>query len=296
MKKFPPLGRWFDVRLNVSNTHGYTRHDLRLKDGLSDADIESLSDELALLIARFRLTEQEYSDWLKYWKNTKPIPSDLKKRFQYGFWRSFVSSKQSDLPNGNVCPDKTALQGHIGEIIMYLIQSQFSDHQIMTVPQKPKEYSKDSGIDCLELCGMVSKPRTLHYVVWESKAITSPLLGKYPGKIYDQHLYMTPKSFKEMVDQLVDKCEDDPDLSRFVSKMVKDFFSARPTRKKCFGGCVSYSGQKFAPASAFSGFSIRFKSDLASDPRCKQVRLCAVGKLSGITDEVWNKVWNKLRP
>lgn len=296
MKKFPPLTKWFDVRLNVLNGYGYTRHDLRLKDGLSTLDLENFSDELALLIARFRLTEPEYSEWLKYWKTPKPIPLNLKKRFQFRFWRSFVSSRRSDPTSGKICPDKTALQGHIGEVMMYLIQLQYSNRLILTVPRRPKDYSKDSGIDCLELCGVTTKPRTLRYIVWESKAIMSSSLGKYPGKIYDQHLYMTPKSFKELVDQLADMCQDEPSLSRFVGKMVDDFFSRRPTTKKCFGGCVSYSGRKFAPPTAFSGFSVRFASELASDPNCRQVRLCALGELSTITDKVWDKVWSKLLP
>lgn len=296
MDKFPPLERWFDIRLNVSNLHKYTRYDLCIKRDLSNDDFDELSNELALLIARLRLRQNEYEQWLRYWGNSNPIPLKWKTRFRDRFWRGFVSDSATGQEGERIQFDEIALQGYLGELILYLIQFQYYEDRIGAVPKKPKEYSKDSGIDCLELCGIVDEPKSLHYIVWECKGLTSKTLSSYPSKIYNQHLHKTPKSFAEMVDQLADIYEQDDLMGSFVDGMIDDFYSRPPSRKKCFGGSVSYSGQRFARSDAFSVFWVRFENDLAEDAKCRQVRLCAVGDFSRIACQVQDRIWTKLLP
>jgi hypothetical protein len=269
---------------------------LCIKGDLSDNELDELSNALALLIGRLRLRPTEYEQWLQYWRNSKPIPLEWKKRFRDRFWRSFVSDEATDEVGGEVQFDEIALQGYLGEVILYLIQTKYYAHRIGVVPKKPKGYSKDSGIDCLELCGIVAEPSSFHYIVWESKGLSLGTLGSYPNKIYNQHLYQTPKSFAEMVDQLADIYGSDDVIADFVDEMIDDFYSRPPSRRKCFGGCVSYSGRGYARSDAFSTFWMRFKDDLAEDPRCCQVRLCAVGDFRGIACQVRDKIWTKLLP
>jgi len=293
MDEFPPLERWFEVRRGVSDSYRYTRYDLRL---LSNDGQDELSDELALLIARLRLRRNGYEEWLRYWGNPFPIPSEWKRRFKDRFWRGFVSDEATKRAGDAIQFDEVALRGYLGELMLYIVQTQYYELRIRAVPKTPKEYSKDSGIDCLELCGVAGDPDSLHYIVWESKSLTSDMLGNYPGKIYNQHLHQTPKSFAEMADQLADIYTNDDVMGCFVDEMIDDFYSHPPSRKKCFGGCVSYSGQRFARPDAFSTFVDRFKDSLAEDSRCRQVRLCAIGDLSGIAHQVQRKIWNKLLP
>lgn len=274
MDMFPSLERWFDLRLNVPNSYKYTRYDLCIKRDLSNDDLDELSDELALLIARLRLRPNEYEQWLRYWGNSTPIPLKWKRRFRDHFWRSFVSDEATEKAGGKIQFDEIALQGYLGELMLYLVQTQCYDHRIRAVPKKPKGYSKNSGIDSLELCGIVDDPESLHYIAWESKGLTSDTLGSYPSKIYN-NLHQTRKSFAEMVDQLEDIYDEDDLMGNFVKEMIEDFYRRPPSRRKCFGGCVSYSGQRFARSDAFSTFRIRFKDDLAEDSRCRQVRLCS---------------------
>lgn len=302
MNKFPSLGKWFDVRLDVSNSYKYTRYDLCIRC-LSDENFDELSDELALLIARLRLRQKEYKHWLRYWKNSIPIPLEWVQRFKDRFWRSFVSTEATKKADGKIEFDELALQGYLGELMLYLIQFQHYEQRICAVPKKPKDYSKDSGIDCLELCGFTDKPDSLHYIIWECKGLTSATLKDYPNKIYNQHLHETPKTFAEMVDLLADiydvgdkdKCIDNT-LGDFVDEMIDDFYSRPPSRRKCYGGCVSYSGKKFARSDAFSTFGTRFRNDLAEHNKCRQVRICSAGDFTIIIHQVRCKIWNKLLP
>jgi hypothetical protein len=205
---------------------------------LSNGDFNEMSDEFALLVARLRLRQNGYEQWLRYWGNSTPIPPKWKRRFRDRFWRSFVSDEATEKASGEIQFDEIALQGYLGELMLYLVQTQYYECRIRAVPKKPKEYSKDSGIDCLELCGIVNAPESLHYIAWESKGLTSDTLGSYPTKIYSQHLHQTPKSFAEMVEQLADiyEHEDDDAMASFVDEMIDDFYSRPPSRRKCFGG------------------------------------------------------------
>lgn len=297
MDQFPPLDKWFDVHLDVPNTHQYTRYDLCIRPDLTKDDIADLANELSLLIARLRLRPNEYQQWLVYWGNTTPVPDDWKRRFRDRFWRSFVSDEATETA-GTIQFDNDALQGYIGELMLYLIQTRHYECRLRAVPKKPKEYSKDSGIDCLELCGLVDDPESLHYIVWESKGIDSRALESYPHKIYRQHLHQTPKSFAEMADQLADvyEREEDEIMTDFIDEMIDDFYSRPPSNKKCFGGCVSYSGRRSARSDAFSTFQTQFENELAEDIKCRQVRLCATGGLSTIVRLVQDGIWTKLLP
>ena len=78
--------------------------------------------------------------------------------------------------------------------------------------------------------------------------------------------------------------------------MNDDFYRKPPSERKCFGGCVIYSGDGFARSDAFSRFRKRFQQELAPSPRCRQVRLCAIGDLSKVAREVREKIWNRLLP
>ncbi len=294
MDKFPRLDRWFEIRLDVPNPHGYMRHDLCIRGNLTAEDWEALCCELALLVARLRLNSTEFQTWVQCCSNSKPIPENWKRRFRYRFWRSFVSDKATAQAQGNCQPDYDALQGYLGEIILYVIQSQYYPERIAAVPNRPKEYSKKAGIDCLEICGNISDPPTLHYIVWESKGVTSQTLEGSPEKIYREHLNSTPKSFGEVVAQLADLHADEPILSDFIDSMIDDFFQRRPTSKKCFGACVSYSSGAFPPPAAFAHFRDRFNNQLAGNPRCRQVRTCAAGDFKMIVCRVWELIWTRL--
>ena len=74
----------------LSQRHKYTRYDLCIKRP-SQENLDSLADELALLIARLRLSSQEYLEWLKYWDTGEPIPPSQKQRYRDAFSYSFVS-------------------------------------------------------------------------------------------------------------------------------------------------------------------------------------------------------------
>lgn len=220
--KFPALDNWFSIRVDVDNPYNYTRYDLCLKPGV---DLDDIANQIASLIARLRLSKSELEVWEKSWTNCSPIPDDWKCRIQHRFWRGFVSNKATEDAGGKIKPDEMALQGHIGELILYIIQYQMQNNRIDAVPRRPKDYSKDSGIDCLELCGERENPRSLHYIVWESKGITGDTLGGYTRKIYNQHKFETPKVFAEAVDQLSDLHGADPVLSEFIGEMIDDFYT-----------------------------------------------------------------------
>jgi len=301
MNHFPPLDRWFEIRTDCPNPHHYTRYDLRVRPGLTPADIDDLASEIALLIARLRLNPREYDIWLHCWNNLAPVPTELLERFRDRFWRGFISTAATKRAGEVPQFDEIALQGHLGELMLYLVQDQLYKERIRAVPRRPKEYSKDSGIDCVELCGSVDVPSSLHYIIWESKGLTANTLGDYPVKIYNQHLHATPKSFAQMVDLLADSYEQGEDtrsrlLSAFVAEMIDDFYARPPSERKCFGGCVTFSSEQFAHPNAFSAFQTRFKSDLAPARHCRQVRLCAIGDMSNIAYQVRCKIWSRLLP
>jgi hypothetical protein len=293
MNDFPPLSTWFSINVNVTNIHRYTRYDLGLLPG---ADLNSFAQHLACLIARLRLNSNELVEWNKYWNTDLPIPNDWKARFKAKFWRGFVSSTATEEAGGKIQPDDTALQGHIGELLLYIIAHQLHKNQIDVVPRKPKNYSKDSGIDCLEITGEGNLPESMHYVVWESKGLTSDSIGDYPRKIYNQLLYETPKTFSEAVDQLADLHQGEQVLAEFIDQMIDDFFHKPPTSRKCFGCSVSFSASNLPGPHVFNKFTREFRNELFDDPQCRQIRFCALGDLKKICDEVWRSIWNKLLP
>lgn len=295
MEKFPNLDRWFEIVTNKPTRHGYVRHDLRLKPGLSDKEYENLINELCLLIARLRLTLKEYQEWVAHIQLDAPISEKFKTRFKNNFWRSFVSSEATKDEN-NPQFDTTALQGYLGELFLYLIELQLCTDRIGTSPSKPKRYSKDSGIDCLAIGGERNNKNSLYYVIWECKATTQKEPESFPSKIYSHHLYETPKSLNEFVDHFTDLYKDDPILSEFVAEIADDFYADEPTTKKRLGGCVVLSNSEFAGDNAFAGFKSKFNTLLAPDSFCRQVRFCSVNNLDDIVNKVRDGIWNKLLP
>jgi hypothetical protein len=293
MEEFPRLSKWLVVYLNRPNDYSYVRHDFCIKGDLSEAEIYDLCTELAKLIARFRLSKKEYREWLKYLDNDEPIPEQWKERFRQAFWRGFVSGVGSQ-HTGQIEFDDDALRGYLGEALLYIIEHQVMKDRIDTVPRQPKPYPKDSGIDSLELCGTRDDPDSLYYIAWEAKGTVSAILEGLPTKICNQHYYETPRTFRDMVSLLEDLHESDPVLAPFVEDMIDDFYRQPPSERKSFGGCITFSGTRFARSDAFSGFAPRFRGILASPSRCRQVRLCAVGDLNCILRKVREKLWNKL--
>lgn len=295
MNLFPSLDKWFEVQVGISEEkHKYTRYDLCIKKDLTLQDIEIFINELALVIARLRLGTSEYKKWNEYWNNQIPIPQPWKQRFREAFWYSFVSEINDE--NKTVNFDEFGLQGYIGELILYLIQIQRYDQRIDASPRKPKAHSKDSGIDCLEICGNKNDYGSLHYIVWESKATTSNDPGSYPSKIYNQHLNDAGKSFRNMVDFFEDVYAEDENLNKFVGEIINDFYATVPTLKKRFGGCVTLSTAQPVSPDAFSAFFSKFQGRVANDNQCRQVRFCSIGEISKITEGVRKRIWNKLLP
>ncbi len=295
MDQFPPLSQWFEIITNKPTKLGYVRHDLRLKPSLSGDEYENLINELCLLIGRLRLTKKEYQEWVAYIRTNDPISGISKTRFKNNFWRSFVSSeatKDETKPQF----DTIALQGHLGEIFLYLIEIQLCSDRIGTSPSKPKRYSKDSGIDCLAIGGKRTDETSLYYTVWECKATTQAEPESFPSKIYAHHLYETPKSLNEFIDHLAELYKDDLILSQFVAEIADDFYADDPTTKKRLGGCVVLSNSNFVGENAFAGFKSKFKTFLAPDDFCRQVRFCSVKDLDDIVNKVRDGIWNKLLP
>jgi hypothetical protein len=276
MDQFPALSRWLDIRRNTPNNHGCVRHDFCLKRNLSETDIDDFCTELAKLIGRFRLSAQEYEEWLEYLDDDAPIPDEWAKRFRHAFWRGFVSDAGSQLA-GQIEFDDDALRGYLGEVMLYVIEFQIMEDRVDMVPRRPKDYPKDSGIDGLEVCGTRNDPVSLYYIAWEGKGTDSGTLANLPTKICNQHYYETPKTFRDAVSLLGDFYESDLVLAPFVESMIDDFYSRPPSERKSFGGCITYGGTRFARSDAFSGFAQRFRDHLAPAPRCRQVRLCAIG-------------------
>jgi hypothetical protein len=298
MENFPPLESWFKVRQIASAEHRYERFDFCLQDGLKDGEEESLTDEIALLIARLRLRPREYQVWLGCWMDSRPIPREWKARFRHRFWKSFVSQSATDDADGEIVFDEGALQGYLGELMLYIVQDQLFGDKILDVePPKPKFYSKSDGIDCLEIIGCAphdgSELEPSYFIVWEAKGLTTTDMGNQPSKIYSQHLSATPKSFGEIVDALAHRHESDA-MGTFIDRMIDSFYARPPSPDKSFGACVTYSNRRFARSDAFSGFVHRFRGHLAGEPKCRQVRICSVGNLKRIADEVREKIWRKL--
>lgn len=293
MDKFPPLDRWFDITWVTTNPN-IVRYDLVLKNDISPVEYQCLIDELCLVVARLRLGK-DYPLWLDYWKNTNPIPPELRLRFRDVFWKGFVSTRASG--KGAPVFDQIALQGYIGELFLYLIQTQLNKTRISSCPEKPKPYSKTEGIDSLEISGCLDDPPSLHYIVWECKATTdAAYLSNNESKIYCQHLYETQKSFAETVDSLNHRFKDHPVLEPFIGGMIDDFYQSPPTEKKRFGGCVVLSPNTTIHPNAFSGFRNKFLGKLADVPECRQARLCYVSDLNDIVEKVRSGIWTKLLP
>jgi hypothetical protein len=300
MDNFPPLEKWFEIRERNSERFRYIRFDLCLRNDLGDDDKAALVDEIVLLIARLRLTPSEYQKWLDYRNTGEEIPEDWKLRFKHRFWKSFVSQSATNRHDGEIKYDDTALQGHLGELILYLVQHQiYGDNLIEVEPPQPKNYSKSDGIDCLEIIGSsdnkASTVEPSYYIVWEAKGLESSSMGNYPTKIYNQHMEATPKSFAEIVDALSHRHEDSM-LADFISNMVDSFYLRPPSPEKSFGACVTYSSGRFARSDAFSTFHKHFRNHLAEDMKCRQVRICAVGNLQEIAGMVRDTIWKKLLP
>jgi hypothetical protein len=298
MDNFPPLEHWFEVRQVDSTELRYERFDFCLREDLEEAEWESLTDGIALLIARLRLRPREYQVWLKYWRDSRPIPTEWRQRFRDRFWKSFVSQSATDEAGGRIVFDEIALQGYLGEVMLYIVQYQLFGDRILDVePLKPKFYSKSDGIDCLEIIGCESDDanhlRPSYFIVWEAKGLTATSLGNYPSKIYNQHLSATPKSFGEIVDALAHRHETDA-LGAFIDTMIDSFYARPPSPDKSFGACVTYSNRRFARSDAFSGFCARFRGHLARERKCRQIRICSLGSLELLADEVREKIWRKL--
>jgi len=162
MRQFPDLKKWFDIS-------GYYEHKkckaftLLLKDNLTGKEIQEFVKEYAKLLCRLRCNyellfgDDEVDLCVKFQKAIDGIKTLEKQEKQFLadsiFFEGIISQKQFNKTGDyKKSIDKELFNGHFGEVLFYVVRDQFlEDEKVMIEPSLPKSYSKEHGLDYVEI-------------------------------------------------------------------------------------------------------------------------------------------------
>lgn len=297
MNKFPDLKRWFDVA-EYCDFNDCRKIEINMKNNLAETDIDFFCNEFAKYLCRTRCPQSAHLDtMIQAIDSGCDIDSEEKLFWRNIFFRGFISqTKFNECGNYQKSFDDDAILGYIGEALYYVVREQvLEDEKICIEPLKPKFYSKDTGIDFLE----IRKEATDYYMIIGEIKATKNTISSRANEIIESFKLRADKNFSELCVALQDRSAsiDNQELSEFISNMCDLFYhiGKKPSSKKRYGGVVNYNfhGQKIRD-SAFGDFKEQLAGKVADENCCRRLALVGIYNIEIVMNKVRDAIWNKI--
>jgi hypothetical protein len=297
MNEFPDLYRWFDVK-KYCDFNDCRKIEINTKNNLSENDINSFCGEFAKYLCRIRCPQSVYLNTIiNAIDSDFDIDADEKIFWRDIFFRGFISqTKFDECGNYQKSFDDDAILGYIGEALYYVVRTQIlEDEKVCIEPSKPKFYSKDSGIDFLE----IRKETAGYYMIIGEVKATKNTISSRADEIIKSFKLRADKNFSELCIAIQDRNipSADQELSEFISNMCDLFYhiGQQPSPKKRYAGVINYNfnGQKIRD-SAFSDFKEQLTGKVANENCCRRLALVGIYNIENIIFKVRDAIWNKL--
>lgn len=303
MNYFPRLDRWFNIS-GYYDHHKCKTMSLLLKSELTDFEMESFAREFAKLICRIRCNgsfpfgNPEVDLCTKFQNAIDGIEvlSDEEKKClaDIKFFYGMVSQVRYDKTNDYIASiDRELFNGYFGEIMFYIVREQYlCDEKIMIEPVVPKAYSKQSGLDYIEI-RKTRQNGDYYFIVGEVKT-SKNTIGDYPNDIIHSlknrsiHLFNSEvNAFKERA-----KASDDENLKYFVDRIPMYFFNNSPEKK--FAGVINYGSNNKHRDSVFQNFYTECAGHVNELLDCRRIKLIGIKDIENIKERVLDCIWTTL--
>lgn len=303
MRQFPNLGQWFNIS-------GYYEHNrcktisLLLKDGLDEIALQDFAREFAKLVCRIRCNNKlvfgdEEVDLCAKFQNSidgNVVITNEEKIFlaESIFFYGMVSQAKFDETNDYVSSiDYDLFNGYFGEVLFYIIREQcLEDEKIMIEPNVPKPYSKQPGLDYVEIRKSLQNDE-YYFIIGEVKT-TENTIGDYPNDIITSltkrpiHLLMYEiNAFKERVKNI-----DNEELKHFIDRIPMHFLRKSPQKR--FAGVINYGSNNRHRQSVFSDFYTACSGHLDLNNDCRRIKLIGIKDIENLKKRVLDCIWRNL--
>ncbi|CRZ35886.1 hypothetical protein [Herbinix hemicellulosilytica] len=303
MKQFPDLHNWFNISEYYEHNKCRTITLLWKKD-LKEDDVQRFIVEFAKLICRLRcngelILEDNGEDLCYKFQqaidNKIELEKEEKERLaKYIFFDGMISqSKYNKTKNYIESLDREAFNGYFGEVLFYIVREQcLEDEKVIIEPSCPKTYSKQPGLDYVEIRKCDSD---YYFIIGEVKT-TDDTIDDYPDKILDSlierpvHLiHQTINAFKERT-----KYSAPEDLKKFINRMPIYFMNKNPTKHKRFAGVINYGRNSPPRKTVFQNFRAKCVTHLYDSSECRRIKLIGIKGMKDIKERVLEVIWTKL--
>lgn len=303
MIHFPNLDRWFNIS-GYYDHHNCKTISLLLKDDLTDLAIQSFAKEFAKLICRIRcnglfLFGDPEVDLCSEFQNAidgiNTLTNEEKKCLADTiFFYGMISQVRYDETNNYTeSIDRELFNGYFGEIMFYIVREQcLDDDKVMIEPTVPKPYSKQSGLDYIEI-RKTKQNGEYYFIVGEVKT-SKNTIGNYPNDIICSlkkrsiHLFNSEvNAFKERA-----RVSGDEDLRYFVDRIPIYFLNNSP--KKKFAGVINYGSNIKHRESVFQKFYTDCSGYVNEALDCRRIKLIGIKGIEDIKESVLDCIWTNL--
>lgn len=303
MRRFPDLDKWF----NVSGYYEYNRCkaiSLLLKDNLNEISLQEFANEFAKLLCRIRcnneiLFNDDGVDLCRKFQDAVDgniVLTNEEKIFLADciFFYGIVSQTKFDETNDYVASiDYELFNGYFGEVLFYVIREQcLEDEKIMIEPTIPKPYSKQPGLDYVEIRKSLQDDK-YYFIVGEVKT-TKNTIGDYPNDIITSltkrpiHLISYEvNAFKERA-----KNTNNEGLKHFIDRIPMHFLRKSPQKR--FAGVINYGSNNKHRESVFEDFYTACNDYLDSNNDCRRVKLIGIKDIENLKKRVLDCIWKNL--
>ncbi|MEZ4358450.1 MAG: hypothetical protein R2876_07580 [Eubacteriales bacterium] len=297
MNKFPDLTRWFNVT-TYCDFNDCRKIEINMKSGLTYQDINSFCNEFAKYLCRIRCPQSAHLNiMIKSIDSGCDIETEEKAFWRNIFFRGFISQEKfNGYGDYTKSFDDDAILGYIGEALYYVVRAQIlEDEKVCIEPSRPKFYSKDTGIDFLE----IRKETSGYYMIIGEIKATKNTISSRAKEIIESFKLRADKNFSELCVALQDRHipVDNLELSEFISNMCDLFYhiGQKPSLQKRYGGIINYNfrGQKIRD-SAFHDFKEQLTGKVADENCCRRLALVGIYNIENIIDQVRDTIWNKI--
>ena len=303
MKQFPDLNKWFDIS-------GYYEHNrcktitLLLKNDLNKTALQEFAKEFTKLTCRIRCNNEllygdDEVDLCKKFQDSvdgKVTLTNEEKLFLANsvFFYGIVSQTKFDETSDYVASiDYELFNGYFGEVLFYVLREQcLEDEKIMIEPTVPKPYSKQPGLDYVEIRKSLQDDE-YYFIIGEIKT-TGNTIGDYPNDIITSltkrpmHLLAYEvNAFKERV-----KNTSNEGLKHFIDRIPMCFLNKSPQKR--FAGVINYGSNNRHRQSVFRDFYSGCNDHLDPNNDCRRVKLIGIKDIEKLKKRVLGCIWKNL--
>jgi len=297
INQFTGLDQWFDIT-TYCDFNDCRKIEINMKNDLAENDINSFCSEFAKYLCRIRCPQSiSLNTMINAIDSDFDIGAEEKIFWRDIFFRGFISqTKFDECGDYRESFDDDAILGYIGETLYYVVRAQIlEDEKIYIEPSKPKFYSKDTGIDFLE----IRKETAGYYMIIGEIKTTKNTISSRADEIIKSFKLRADTNFSELCIDLQDRniSTDNQELFEFISNMCDLFYhiGQKPSPKKRYAGVVNYNfhGQRIRD-SVFRDFKEQLAGKVADENCCRRFALVGIYNIENIIDKVRDAIWNRI--